>query len=356
MAFLGRHGRAIRTEDPEGDCGKVTQASGSHANLTPLRQPALGSDSHVWEAAPGIARTNPVVVGVDWLFYDHCDGPRGSAAARHSFQTETPSMTTFVAIVVANTLGIAALVITPLLFTRTSADWRIALGTRSGHGLLSLFAGGCLLVVGGQLLLLRLLAHVPARAAETQSRLQMALLSPLEGLTVEVEGNDPFSDRMGKNLLRLVAHCNSGAELVSELPSRRMSTALEVGRESPGSRVGRPSRYVAEWPSVSECATTETGRALAARVSQLNDLRRFDSLKVAIVASSAGRNVMPEVVRLATVSDRPVELFNGRRTVQKWEQAGKLSVWEYEEHYPIALQARLTGWKAEEPYRTSSAL
>jgi hypothetical protein len=256
-----------------------------------------------------------------------------------------------VAVIAAvSVIGLAAVALATALLIRADRDWREGLRSRRGLGLLSLFAAGCLLAVGGQFLLSRLLLGRlagPTARSDGRTRFQMALMDPIDALVLRVHGSDPFRDRSEACSLRLTAVTRSGKKLISEVPRCKMSLPWGVGAKIPRVPAGDIREYIFGWQSVIEGAAGEEARALASRVAQLNDWRRFDHVEAEVVARTAKRVPMPESLLLTSLSDLPVELFHGYRDSQRATLQGDGWVSTYTEPGPAPLANRL-GWIADE--------
>ena len=195
------------------------------------------------------------------------------------------------------------------------------------------FVAGCLLGVGGQFMLVPPVLR-PASRAEAQARLQMALQEPLEALTVQVHGPDPFRNRPDACSLRLIAVTRAGQRLISELPRARLLSPENDGPRSPATTTRDFREYIISWQSIIEGATSQEGRAVATRIGHLNDWRRFDHFEAEIVSRAAESIPMPDSLRIAARADQPLELLNGRKTSEKAEQHGDVWVCAYHDHPP----------------------
>jgi hypothetical protein len=249
-------------------------------------------------------------------------------------------------------IGLAAVALAPALLLRADRDWRSALRSRRGLGLLSLFAAGCLLAVGGQFLLSRfLLGRLagPTALSDGRTRFQMALMEPVEALVLRVHGPDPFRDRSAACSLRLIAVTRAGKKLVSEVPRSKMSLPWGVGAKVPRLPAGDVHEYVFDWRSVIEGSAGEEARELASRVAQVNDWRRFDHVDVEVVGRASGRAPIPESLLLTNLSDLPVELFHGYHEPQKDALERDARSYAYLEPGSKPIADRL-GWIAEETY------
>jgi hypothetical protein len=253
-------------------------------------------------------------------------------------------MTSVAVSALANVVGLAAAALALILLSRSGEGWWARRPSRREIGLLSIFLAGCLLVVGGQYTIARKLLE-PAALAGTQARMQVALGEPIDALSVRIAEPDPFRALPDAYSLRLIATTRSGQELISRLPRGRMD--LRAGGPALKDAPGNFREYTVSWRSVVEGAASEEGRALASRIVTLNDWRRFDRVEAEIVSREAPGDPMPGSVRIATVADPPVELFNGRRVRDEAERRGDEWACTYRDPPWITPTVRLTGWMAE---------
>jgi hypothetical protein len=130
------------------------------------------------------------------------------------------------------------------------------LRSRPGLNALSILAGGCLLMLGGQYKLARMLdyrALLAAQQVEAYARMHVALQGPLDFLHLTFVGAGPFQEQPEARKLRLYFRDKTGLAFVSEVgphqlkalgPPRRgqpISPALAV-RHRRGDGHGRPDR------------------------------------------------------------------------------------------------------------------
>jgi hypothetical protein len=249
----------------------------------------------------------------------------------------------------ANLVGLAIAAVALILLGRGDRDWRAVARSRRGLGLLSLCAGGVLLAAGGQLLLCRL-SYGPASRAEARAQVQAALMEPLEALTLRVNGPDPFRGRSGPCSLRLTAVTKAGRRLVSDIPRGRMALpwTLDAGaKPAPGGA----REYVIFWQAVVDGAAGDEAREVLSRVRQINDLRYFDHVEVAVVGRDPGRAPVPDSIRVESRSETPVVLVDGHKATEEAEQEGgdRVSA-SYRDPPWFPLPDRLAGWDAVMAY------
>jgi hypothetical protein len=200
---------------------------------------------------------------------------------------------------------------------------------------------GCLLSLGGQLLLARRTYELTAETLP-QGRLQVALLQPVEAISVQINGPDPFRTLPEECALRFIATTRAGRTVTSEISRRRLSLNIPAAR--PGT-VRRDFReYIVLWQSVIDGATDEESRAVTARIHNLNEWRLFDRIEAAIVLRSDKRVLLPDALRISTITDPSIELFDGAGTRHEVVQQERGRVYSFHDPASPALSDRLTGW------------
>lgn len=254
-------------------------------------------------------------------------------------------MKTIVLAVLANVSGLAIAALALVFLSGARWNWRTVIRSHRKRGLLSCVMAGCLLSVGGQLLLVRRLD------TETllQARMHAALSEPIEALSVQIHGPDPFRTVPEVCVLRLIATTGAGRTVTSEIPRSRLS--LSVRAAKPGTALRDSREYTVLWQSVIEGATNEESRAVTSRIHSLNDWRLFDRIDAAIVLRSEKHIPLPYSLQIATITDPPRELFDGAGTGDEVVQQEREWVCAYNQPEWPRLADRLAGWKALETYR-----
>jgi hypothetical protein len=200
--------------------------------------------------------------------------------------------------------------------------------TPRGRGVLALLAGGCVLAVGGQYKLARILHHRAgqaeerARQAEAYARQQVALQGPPDVLTLFVVGEDPLRKQPDRSMVRLRFRGRTGPGFVSEVsPSQMKALKLDEQGQSP---------HRLTWQTIVENATDAEGRAVAAGVASLNDLRRFSRAELEVVVRPAkggtppAKGGMPEKIWVSAGEAIGVPLLDAQRAPAEAQAVAEL--------------------------------
>jgi hypothetical protein len=257
------------------------------------------------------------------------------------------------AAVLATVFGLVAIGVSILLFSRDSDNSHAGFWSRWGLGAFCILLAGCLLGVGGQYKLYRLMFHqadqataqaaqagqVAAQAAQVaaQARLQAALQEAFDMLTVRVYGPDPFRDQADACALQLRITTKAGHSLVSEVPQTRLKA---VPNAVPDCR-----EYLLAWQSLVEGPTTPEGRAVAGRILHVGDWRRIARVEADVTAHAAQAVPMPVSLEILANENPSLSVFRGRKASEEVVRQGDTWVCAYRDdaspadHLTVGLEA-----------------
>jgi tetratricopeptide (TPR) repeat protein len=222
--------------------------------------------------------------------------------------------------VLASVIGFVNVVWALLLFSRDSQSWHVRLWSLNGLGHLAILAAGCLLAVGGQYRLFRLLYHQAAQA-EAGAQLRSALQQPFDVITIRVFGSDPFGDQSKSCALRLRVITKAGPDFVSQIPQNHMKATR--------TQTPRFRGYAVPWQSVVDAVGTPEGRALASRIGHVGDWRRIDRVEADIVVTGAKEVLLPDSIKIVPNENQYVSLFDGAKAPQKLSGRDDVQVGAY---------------------------